>query len=153
MRRWFVNLPDADLAYLPEGTEHFDDYVAAVEWAQEYARVNRELMMASVVEAVRATGLLPAFAADLAVVNCHHNYVAREHHYGANVFVTRKGAVRARDVAGRGAAALHGRGPPGGDGRDRVPQGRRRPTSRSTTSWRRSATSSRSSIRSARSSA
>jgi tRNA-splicing ligase RtcB len=96
MRRWFVNLPDADLAYLPEGTEHFDDYVAAVEWAQEYARVNRELMMASVVEAVRATGLLPAFAADLAVVNCHHNYVAREHHYGANVFVTRKGAVRAR---------------------------------------------------------
>jgi tRNA-splicing ligase RtcB len=97
MRRWFVNLPDRDLAYFPEGTEHFADYVEAVEWAQRYARVNRELMMASVVEALRGAGCLPEFAADLEVVNCHHNYVEKEHHYGANVFVTRKGAVRARE--------------------------------------------------------
>ncbi len=96
MRRWFVNLPDEDLAYLPEGTEHFVDYVRAVEWAQSYARVNREMMMGAVVGAIRSTGLVPEFAADVEVVNCHHNYVARESHYGANVFVTRKGAVRAR---------------------------------------------------------
>lgn len=96
MRRWFINLPDADLGYLPEGTEHFDDYVAAVSWAQEYARINRELMMQAVVTAVRSTGLFPAFEANLEAVNCHHNYVAREHHYGENVLLTRKGAVRAR---------------------------------------------------------
>jgi tRNA-splicing ligase RtcB len=96
MRRWFINLPDADLGYFPEGTEHFDDYVAAVSWAQDYARVNRELMMQAVVRAVRSTGLVPEFQASLEAVNCHHNYVAREHHYGENVLVTRKGAVRAR---------------------------------------------------------
>jgi tRNA-splicing ligase RtcB len=96
MKRWFVNLPDADLAYFPEGTEHFDDYVAAVEWAQEYARINRELMLRAVVEAVRKTGSVPAFSAELEAVNCHHNYVSREHHYGEDVLVTRKGAVSAR---------------------------------------------------------
>lgn len=97
MRRWHINLPDKDLAYLAEGSEHFKDYVEAVHWAQDYAKTNRDLMMASVIEAVRATGLVPAFAATLEAVNCHHNYVAREHHYGENVFVTRKGAVRARE--------------------------------------------------------
>ncbi len=96
MRRWHVNLPDADLAYLPEGTEHFDEYVAAVSWAQDYARVNRELMMAAIVGAIRAAELAPPFEANLEAVNCHHNYVARENHYGENVLVTRKGAVRAR---------------------------------------------------------
>jgi tRNA-splicing ligase RtcB len=96
MRRWFVNLPDQDLAYLPEGTEHFDDYVEAVHWAQEFARINRELMMSALIDGVQATGKLPAFEARLEAVNCHHNYVARENHFGENVFVTRKGAVRAR---------------------------------------------------------
>ena len=96
MRRWFVNLPDVDLAYLPEGTEHFDEYVEAVHWAQEYARINRELMMSALIEGVRASGNLPAFEARLEAVNCHHNYVARENHYGEDVLVTRKGAVRAR---------------------------------------------------------
>jgi tRNA-splicing ligase RtcB len=95
MRRWFINLPDQDLAYLPEGTEHFDDYVEAVHWAQEYARTNRELMMEAVLVALRTTEL-PPFEARLEAVNCHHNYVAVEHHFGENVFVTRKGAVRAR---------------------------------------------------------
>ena len=96
MRRWHVNLPDADLAYLPEGTEHFDDYVRAVSWAQAFAKANRERMMASVLGALHGSGKLPAFQTAGAVVNCHHNYVAREHHYGENVLVTRKGAVRAR---------------------------------------------------------
>jgi len=96
MRRWLINLPDADLAYLPEGTEHFDEYVEAVSFAQDYAMANRALMMAAVLEALRNSGELPAFAADLEAVNCHHNYVAREHHYGKNVLVTRKGAVRAQ---------------------------------------------------------
>ena len=95
MRRWFINLPDQDLAYLPEGTEHFDDYVEAVGWAQEYARQNRELMMEAVVEAVRASGGCRR-SRRVEAVNCHHNYVAREHHYGKDVLVTRKGAVRAR---------------------------------------------------------
>jgi tRNA-splicing ligase RtcB len=95
MERWFIRLPHADLAYLPEGTEHFDDYVTAVSWAQGFAACNRELMMAAVCEAVRATGLLPPFEARVEAVNCHHNYVARESHYGKSVFVTRKGAVRA----------------------------------------------------------
>jgi tRNA-splicing ligase RtcB len=95
MKRWFVHLPDENLAYFPEGTEHFDDYVEAVGWAQDFARINRELMMAAVLSALeQAPGLRP-FTTDAMAVNCHHNYVAREHHYGANVWVTRKGAVRA----------------------------------------------------------
>ncbi len=96
MRRFFINLPDKDLGYFPEGTEHFTDYVEAVDWAQEYAMHNRVLMMESAIEAVRASGIVPDFNASVQVVNCHHNYVAREHHYGENVLVTRKGAVRAR---------------------------------------------------------
>jgi tRNA-splicing ligase RtcB len=95
MRKHLVNLPDADLAYLPEGTDHFDDYVQAVHWAQSYATTNRELMMASILDALRDSNLLPPFTADAEVVNCHHNYVAVEDHYGQRVFVTRKGAVRA----------------------------------------------------------
>jgi len=96
MRRHFINLPDADLAYLPEGTKRFDDYVQGVSWAQEYAMTNRRLMMANVIGALRSLPGLPPFAAGIVAVNCHHNYVEREHHYGRNVFVTRKGAVRAR---------------------------------------------------------
>jgi tRNA-splicing ligase RtcB len=96
MRRFFINLPDKDLAYLPQGSQYFDDYVQALEWAQEFARTNRALMMQSVIEAVAQAPGIRAFTADLQAVNCHHNYVAREHHFGKNVFVTRKGAVRAR---------------------------------------------------------
>jgi tRNA-splicing ligase RtcB len=96
MRRWFINLPDADLAYLAEGSTHFDDYVFAVDWAQRYAAKNRELMMRAVVDAVRGVAEIPPFDTDLVAVNCHHNYVARERHFGADVLVTRKGAVRAR---------------------------------------------------------
>ena len=156
MRQWMINLPDQDLAYLPQGTEHFDDYVKAVHWAQDYALANRELMMRNMIAAVRRSGLVPGFAGGApgaeapsisnlkgapegaplqisgqpapfaaptgkilgqaqgrspvagptestqeslphTVVSCHHNYVTWEHHYGENVLVTRKGAVRARE--------------------------------------------------------
>lgn len=97
MRRWFINLPDADLAYLPEGSELFDDYIEAVEWAQDYAQQNRKEMLSRALNAMRATSNLPTFAIDDAFVHCHHNYISREHHLGADVIVTRKGAVRARE--------------------------------------------------------
>jgi tRNA-splicing ligase RtcB len=95
MRRYFINLPDQDLAYFPEGSPLFDDYCDAVEWAQEYAMENRKQMMGAVLRVMRKH--LPAFSSDLQAVNCHHNYISRENHFGANVFVTRKGAVRARE--------------------------------------------------------
>lgn len=96
MEKFFINLPDKNLAYLPEGTDHFDDYVQAVEWAQNYAQVNRELMLAAVVQALTRATRLPPFSLQEEAVNCHHNYVARENHFGSNVWVTRKGAVNAR---------------------------------------------------------
>ncbi len=96
MRKWFINLPDADLAYLPEGTDHFNDYVEAVEWAQDFARENRRLMLESVLGVLRAEIAMP-FTQAAAVVQCHHNYVSRERHFGENVIVTRKGAVSARE--------------------------------------------------------
>jgi tRNA-splicing ligase RtcB len=95
MRHHVKNLPDADLAYFAEGAEHFGDYVFAVEWAQTFARTNRDLMMEAILEAMRRCKALPRFKLDEFAVNCHHNYVAREEHYGREVFVTRKGAVRA----------------------------------------------------------
>ncbi|MCX4241879.1 RtcB family protein [Paraliomyxa miuraensis] len=95
MKRWFINLPDVNLAYFPEGTEHFADYCEAVTWAQDFARINRELMMEAVLRALQQVRDLPPFTAGISAVNCHHNYVARERHYGADVWVTRKGAVRA----------------------------------------------------------
>ncbi|MDO8332273.1 MAG: RtcB family protein [Fluviicoccus sp.] len=96
MEKWFIHVPDKDLAYFPEGTEHFNDYFHAVEWAQRFARANRELMMANVIRAVSGVIAKP-FTTESLAVNCHHNYVAREKHYGINnVLVTRKGAVSAR---------------------------------------------------------
>jgi len=94
MRKWHINLPDRDLAYFPEGTDHFDDYVEAVGWAQDYAALNRRMMMTNVIKALR-TQIAKPFDAELEAVNCHHNYVTRENHFGENVLVTRKGAVRA----------------------------------------------------------
>lgn len=96
MRRYHIDafLPDQDLAYLVEHTEVFDDYVEAVHWAQEFAWQNRLSMMDAVLAALRKH--LPAFDVTEKAINCHHNYIARENHFGANVWVTRKGAVRAR---------------------------------------------------------
>ena len=95
MERWMIQLPDRDLAYFPEGTEHFFDYVEAVHWAQEYAMQNRQAMLELVLDALQRH--LPSFTVTTEAVNCHHNYVAREHHFGADVWVTRKGAIRARE--------------------------------------------------------
>lgn len=95
MRRWFISLPDDDLAYLPEGSRYFDDYFDAVVWAQEFAQLNRAIMMEAALGAVsKAIGREVLTTQE--AVNCHHNYVQRENHFGANVLVTRKGAVRAR---------------------------------------------------------
>ncbi len=96
MKRWFINLPDQDLAYLPEGSKNFDDYVEAVEWAQNFAMQNRAVMLAATMRAIQ-NALGREFAWGSVAVNCHHNYVSRENHFGANVWVTRKGAVRARE--------------------------------------------------------
>lgn len=95
MGRHIHNLPDKDLAYLTEGSEHFNDYVAAVNWAQNYARINRDDIMGLVLRAIKP--LLPPFKADRAAINCHHNYVNREFHFGADVWVTRKGAISAQE--------------------------------------------------------
>jgi tRNA-splicing ligase RtcB len=89
-----LQLPDRDLAYFPEGAKHFDDYVEAVGWAQDYARSNRNEMMDLVLEAMRRH--LPSFEVTDEAVNCHHNYVERETHFGEPVWLTRKGAIRAR---------------------------------------------------------
>lgn len=95
MEKWHIQLPDKDLAYLPEGTDHFDEYVTAVEWAQQFARINRQVMMERVLQAMRQS-LGVAFDASMEAVNCHHNYISREVHYGQDVIVTRKGAVSAQ---------------------------------------------------------
>jgi tRNA-splicing ligase RtcB len=96
MRKHMVNLPDQDLAYLEEGTQHYDDYVEAVGWAQKFARVNREVMMHNLVRAVRQV-IPKSFETHVEAVNCHHNYVQQERHFGRDVLVTRKGAVSARE--------------------------------------------------------
>ena len=100
MRRHFINLPDRDLAYFAEGTEHFDDYVEAMEWAQDYAAENRRAMMDAVLRVLREQ--LQPFQMGKVAVNCHHNYTTRETHFGEEVLVTRKGAVR----AGRGELGI-----------------------------------------------
>jgi tRNA-splicing ligase RtcB len=94
MEQFFVTLPDDNLAYFPEDTEDFDDYMHAVGWAQNYALENRRRMMIQVIEAMR--GMMPAFTITQEAINCHHNYVEKEHHFGRNMWVTRKGAIRAR---------------------------------------------------------
>lgn len=97
MRRWFINLPDVDLAYIPEGSTLFDDYVEALHWAQEFAQANREVMMRSVLAVLERHFPGKLGNVDEVAVNCHHNYVAKERHFGKNVWLTRKGAVRARE--------------------------------------------------------
>ncbi len=95
MRQHIANLPDRNLAYFTEGSRHFDDYVEAVGWAQDFARRNRQVMMEAVIGAARNVIGKP-FGVDEHAVNCHHNYVQRERHYGEDVLVTRKGAVSAQ---------------------------------------------------------
>lgn len=97
MKQMFIGLPDPDLAYFAQGTKEFDDYVHDVRWAQKYAMTNRQQMMNSILKDLGYAlndkePLQPSFS-----VNCHHNYLEWENHYGQNVIVTRKGAVRARE--------------------------------------------------------
>lgn len=97
MEHWMIQLPDQNLAYLPEGSRHFDDYVEAVGWAQDYAMENRRQMMRLILDVLRRQ--LPPFEATAEAIDCHHNYVAREHHFGEHVYLT---PARAR--SGRGWA-------------------------------------------------
>lgn len=93
MERHHIHLPDADLAYFEEGARYYQPYVDAVGWAQAYARLNRALMMDAALK--RMARLLPPFTVTQEAINCHHNYIEREVHFGREVWVTRKGAIRA----------------------------------------------------------
>jgi tRNA-splicing ligase RtcB len=100
MQKLDIQLPDTDLAYLKEGTKSFDDYVFAVSWAQKYARLNRQLMMETLIDVLkrnRKKFRIPDFEANLEAVNCHHNYVQLEHHFGKDLYITRKGEDLAFD--------------------------------------------------------
>ena len=94
MRKYLINLPDKDLAYIPEKSLYFWDYFKALIWAQKYARINREIMMERIIKSVKNSVKIPFEIIDKAI-NCHHNYVAKENHYNKELWVTRKGAVRA----------------------------------------------------------
>jgi tRNA-splicing ligase RtcB len=95
MEEYFITLPDTDLAYFPDGTPEFAEYTAAVGWAQDFARTNRQWMMASVLKSMTHELDVP-FAVGNYAISCHHNYVEKENHFGQNLWVTRKGAIRAR---------------------------------------------------------
>jgi tRNA-splicing ligase RtcB len=95
MEKWFISLPDNDLSYLVEDSEHFDQYVDAVSQAQDFAWANRKVMLNRVVDVLRS--VFPEMELRENAINCHHNYITKENHMGRNLWVTRKGAVRARD--------------------------------------------------------
>lgn len=95
MERYYIKLPDPDLAYIPEAEPIFGDYWKALSWAQDYALTNRTIMLHNAMAALsKELGIAVTYSAE--AVNCHHNYVSREKHFGENVLVTRKGAVRVR---------------------------------------------------------
>ena len=95
MKNYFITLPDADLAYFPDDTQEFNDYVTAVGWCQDYALENRKVMMEAVLRSLQHR--VKPFELTTEAINCHHNYVEREHHFGRDVWLTRKGAIRARE--------------------------------------------------------
>jgi len=94
MNQFHITLPDGDLAYLPEGTDLFEDYVAAVQWAQDYAMENRKAMLQAVLDVLRKE-IPVTFGITEEAINCHHNYVTKENHFGKNLWITRKGAIKA----------------------------------------------------------
>ena len=98
MRRYFIDLEDPDLAYLVQGTPEFDAYIADMLWAQRYAFASRSKMMdaclASLFEVV-------GMGTEVDRINCHHNFTQMENHLGRNLWITRKGAIKA-DVKDRG---------------------------------------------------
>lgn len=120
MDKYFIRLADPDLAYLAQDTDEFAEYIHDLHWCQDYAFKNREEMMDRVLGA-----LSPVINGGIGLpremeVNCHHNYTELEHHFGQNVYVTRKGAVRAREgdlgiipgSMGTGSFIVKGRGNP-----------------------------------------
>ncbi|ARC58194.1 RNA-splicing ligase RtcB [Frondihabitans sp. 762G35] len=94
MKRWWIDLPDPDLAYLVEGTREFDRYIGELRWAQHFALLNREEMMDRVVRQVSEWVGEPV--AEQERINCHHNFTQRETHFGKSVWLSRKGAISAR---------------------------------------------------------
>ncbi len=100
MERYHITdyLPDKDLSYLVENTELFNDYCEAVLWAQDFAEQNRILMMEAVKNImIKYFNDIDFYITNETAINCHHNYIARENHFRANVLITRKGAIRARE--------------------------------------------------------
>ena len=97
MGRHIKNLPDVNLAYFNEGNPGFDDYTEAVAWAQDFARLNRELMMQAVIKAVSKSRGISSFTLINKAINCHHNYVSYESHFNRKLWITRKGAVSAEE--------------------------------------------------------
>lgn len=95
MQGHMQNLPDKDLSYFSEGNPHLFDYLEAVEWAQHYAKVNRQEMMHLALRAIQP--YLPEFSITMRAINCHHNYVQKERHYNKDVYLTRKGAISAQE--------------------------------------------------------
>ena len=96
MKQYFIELPDRDLAYLAEGTDIFWDYIKSVQWAQKFAKLNRKIMMNRALQAL-SEQIGKEIKLEIEEIDCHHNYVAKEQHFGKGVWVTRKGAVRARE--------------------------------------------------------
>jgi len=94
MEKWWITLPDKDLAYLVEGTHEFDRYIAELRWAQRFALLNREEMMDRVVR--QFTEFMDAPVEELERINCHHNFTQKETHFGKSVWLSRKGAISAR---------------------------------------------------------
>lgn len=94
MKRYYVDLVDPYLAFFPEGTQGFDDYLFAVQWAQRFALENRKLIMRQIIAALESVSDHEITYGE--PIDCHHNYIAREHHGGRDVWITRKGAVCAR---------------------------------------------------------
>lgn len=93
MKKFFINLEDPDLAYLSEQTDQFKNYVNDLFWCQEYAMKNRQIMFENVFKALKR--VFPVVQLIGEVTSCHHNYVSIENHFGENVYVTRKGAIKA----------------------------------------------------------
>lgn len=96
MKRWFIETPNIDLAFLPDGSEHFSNYIFAAEWAQKFAAENRLQMLNQAIEALKNSSGIPKFELTDDLIQCHHNYISREFHFGRNIYVTRKGAISAR---------------------------------------------------------
>ena len=97
MEKWHIHLPDTDLAYLPEGSEYYTSYIRAMSWAQNFAAANRSAMLNQVIDLV-SKHIKPFSTYEIveSAINCHHNYISRENHFGENIWITRKGAVRAK---------------------------------------------------------